>query len=138
MSIRGYVKKSKPAAWTQVEGAKLIRSPEKREKKIKPRKRLNFQSEIRTAENRAYCARVKIWIQGKICKVCGAHLMRTKKATECHHSHGRRGKLLLYEPFWIPVCRECHNWIHNNPEEARALNLICGKGQWNQQKLVRQ
>ena len=39
-------------------------------------------------------------------------------ATQCHHFQGRRGMLLLYEPFWIPVSWEGHRWIEDHRQWA--------------------
>jgi predicted HNH restriction endonuclease len=30
----------------------------------------------------------------------------------------------LIQSTWIPVCRNCHNWIHSNPEEARIMKYL--------------
>jgi hypothetical protein len=60
------------------------------------------------------------------------------RATEIHHTHGRLGELLNYKPWWLPVCRTCHNWIGDNPLAARLiqargfnLRLLCAEGEWN-------
>jgi hypothetical protein len=34
----------------------------------------------------------------------------THNATDVHHK--------------LPVCRNCHNWIHLNPKEARIMNYL--------------
>lgn len=43
--------------------------------------------------------------------------------TDVHHSH-KRGKHLLDVGLWIASCRSCHQWIHNNPGEARSRGLL--------------
>lgn len=45
-------------------------------------------------------------------------------ATDVHHRKGRIGKLLLDEKYWLPCCRSCHTYIHNNPSEARQRGLL--------------
>lgn len=40
-----------------------------------------------------------------------------------HHSKGR-GKYLLDIDTWIPCCRSCHTWIHDNTSEAKEKGLI--------------
>lgn len=66
------------------------------------------------------------------CMACYLIFERAPKPTrDVHHSRGRLGPLLLDETFWIPVCGECHDYIHNNIAVARALGLICAAGQWN-------
>ncbi len=87
----------------------------------------------RAAEEARYRRRVKEWLKDKI--VCRGHNC-IYWPTQCHHSHGRRGRLLLYEPFWIPVCEFCGAWIHENPKQARELGLLCPQGCWNDQSLV--
>lgn len=47
----------------------------------------------------------------------------TRKATEVHHKDGRQKNYLVIET-WCASCRNCHVYIHNNPEEARELGLL--------------
>lgn len=42
-----------------------------------------------------------------------------KDATEVHHANGRRGNRLTDVEFFIPACRKCHRWAHDNPEAAK-------------------
>ena len=44
----------------------------------------------------------------------------TLRAIEVHHKQGR-DKYHLDQATWLPVCRNCHNWIENNPEDAIEL-----------------
>ena len=94
----------------------------------------------RAAEEMVYRRRVKERLATEI-PVCRAHMKRgtgIALATECHHRNGKRGKLLLYEPFWIFVCFGCHNWIHReDPEAAQELGLLGGAGEWNNQSAVK-
>ena len=50
----------------------------------------------------------------------------TKKATEVHHTRcgADRDVYYLIQSTWLPVCRNCHNWIHNFPQESRELNYL--------------
>ena len=50
-----------------------------------------------------------------------------------HHKHGKIVDLLFNERLFIAVCRDCHRWIHDNPDKARGVNLLAPKGQWNTQ-----
>jgi hypothetical protein len=43
-------------------------------------------------------------------------------AQDVHHTKGRTGKNFLDEETWLAVCRTCHDWIHANPNTARALD----------------
>ena len=43
------------------------------------------------------------------------------KASDVHHKAGRVGDNYLKISTWLAVCRTCHTWIENNPEEAKEL-----------------
>jgi hypothetical protein len=43
-------------------------------------------------------------------------------ATDVHHKAGR-GENHLKVSTWLPVCRSCHRWIEENPNEAKELGL---------------
>lgn len=45
-------------------------------------------------------------------------------AVEVHHKKGREGDLLFDVRFFMPVCREHHNFIHDNPEYAKQRGWI--------------
>jgi hypothetical protein len=46
-------------------------------------------------------------------------------STEIHHTYcGKdRAKYYLDESTWIAVSRDGHNWIHDNPKEAREKDF---------------
>jgi 5-methylcytosine-specific restriction endonuclease McrA len=44
-------------------------------------------------------------------------------AVDVHHVAGRYGKGLTDVNNFLPVCRQCHNWIHENGKEARELGF---------------
>jgi AMMECR1 domain-containing protein len=56
-------------------------------------------------------------------RVCQANLVGcTGQATDVHHKAGRginHNKMST----WIAVCRTCHQWIEENPQEAKELGL---------------
>lgn len=55
---------------------------------------------------------------------CKARLpICTQWATEIHHMKGRIEELITDTRFFLPVCRSCHDWIENHPEEAQVLGL---------------
>jgi hypothetical protein len=88
--------------------------------------RIRSRTPKRAAQERAYRKRVKVWLkEHPTCQGCGGH------STQAHHSHGRVGRLLLYEPWWIAVCDFCHQDINEHPAQARMRGLICPVGQWN-------
>jgi hypothetical protein len=47
-------------------------------------------------------------------------------ATDIHHTFAgsNRDAFYLVQSTWIPVCRVCHNHIHNNPAEARTMGWL--------------
>lgn len=66
------------------------------------------------------------------CRSCAVRgFKKQAPTTDVHHSRGKIGALLCDMRFWIPVCRNCHDWIGSNPEEARSLGLLCQPGEWN-------
>ncbi len=88
----------------------------------------------RLHEERVYRARVREWLrlpENRWCRVYWLLSGRRVPATQCHHYQGRRGMLLLHEPFWIPVSWEGHRWIEEHHAQARELNLLCPLGKYN-------
>jgi cytochrome c553 len=47
-------------------------------------------------------------------------------ATDIHHTFAgsNRDAFYLVQSTWLGVCRSCHDWIHNHPEEARIMNWL--------------
>jgi hypothetical protein len=95
---------------------------------------LRSRTPARAVEERIYNQQVKEWLrqpENKWCqvylKISGLHV----RATQCHHFQGRRGMLLLYKPYWIPVSAEGHLWIGEHVDDARELGLICPLGFYN-------
>jgi len=55
---------------------------------------------------------------------CQAKLVGcTGKATDVHHAAGRVGENYLNMSKWKALCRSCHRWVEENPEEAKELGL---------------
>lgn len=112
-------------------------------KQPKPRKFIRRRTPKKAREQAAYNKRVKEWLKGKVC-LCDTLIVAKQNgfhgpvcshgihpATECHHSRGRLGPLLMAEENWIPLCSTAHRWVHENIELARKMGLICPKGEWN-------
>jgi hypothetical protein len=88
----------------------------------------------RARQEGQYQIQVKEWLRLPENHWCRVYLLlvgRRVSATQCHHYQGRRGMLLLYEPFWIPVSWEGHRWIDDHPQRARELGLLCPLGTYN-------
>lgn len=46
----------------------------------------------------------------------------TRHTTDVHHKKGR-GQYLLAISTFLPVCRNCHDWIEEHPKEAKELGF---------------
>jgi len=57
----------------------------------------------------------------------------SRKATDVHHTRGRAGRLYLCVDYWLPVSREAHHKINENPQWARDNGFLCAKGDWGKQ-----
>lgn len=90
---------------------------------IKPtqRKPIKPVSDKRQKQKSAYLLARKIFLMeeaNKYCPVTG------KLATEIHHTNGRTNERLNDRQYWLAVSREGHQWIHDNPEEAREKGWL--------------
>lgn len=82
-----------------------------------PRKKPNPQSDKMKERLKEYNARVKVWkVENPQCKAkCNEYC--TKDTDDCQHLRGR-GKYLMDESTWMPVCRSCHTYIGDHSKEA--------------------
>jgi hypothetical protein len=57
-----------------------------------------------------------------VIKVAGC----TNGATDIHHTFAgsNRDAFYLVQSTWLAVCRNCHDWIHAHPTEARTMNWL--------------
>jgi len=48
------------------------------------------------------------------------------KATDVHHTYAgsNRAAFYLVQSTWKAVCRNCHDWIHAHPQEARLMGWL--------------
>jgi hypothetical protein len=60
------------------------------------------------------------------------------KLNEVHHMFGRRGRLLNWQPGWMPVSKQGHRWVHANIREARRLCFYAPLGFWEDWKRVQE
>lgn len=71
----------------------------------------------------AYSSLRKLFFLKPEHQFCKARLLScSTHATEIHHMKGRGPWLMALET-WLPVCRTCHVYIENHPEEARVLGF---------------
>ena len=127
----------KPALWLQLPsygGVQPETDPAIELERLRSSRAIKRRTPERAAEERLYNQQVKEWLRLPENKWCQVYLRLTgehQRATQCHHYQGRRGSLLLYREYWIPVSFEGHKWIDDEPEKAEALGLKCPKGFWN-------
>lgn len=129
---RQILRKLKPRAkalYLQMPQYAKAATPEKR-------KGIARRTPQRAKEERQYLIENRIWLQLPENRLC-LHCLRLKgkevPATQVHHSHGKRQRLLLYKPWWRPVCDEGQAWCHNNIADARIIDLWAPVGQWEVQ-----
>lgn len=68
--------------------------------------------------------RERFLTENPICQVSVAGC--SNGATDVHHTYAgsNRDAFYLVQSTWLPVCRNCHDWIHAHPKEARVLNYL--------------
>ena len=104
-----------------------------------PRPAIATASRARRSELVAYRKERREFLRSApYCEVCVAiatldrsFKRREHESEDVHHVRGRIGRLLRDRRWWKAVCREAHDWIHGNPNLARALELLAEPGQWN-------
>lgn len=93
----------------------------------KPPKPLKKVSDKRAGEARIYANRKKAFLRTHTnCARCG-----TWKGFECrdlHHWAKRAGKLYLEEKLWMTLCRQCHDWVHKNEQQAQKDGWLAPRG----------
>lgn len=81
--------------------------------------KLRFASKKKQKSLSAYASKKTSDDEFQTCKIC--KIEGTKDTLDRHHTHGRNGENMLK---YIYVCRECHDWIHGNPNEAREQGYL--------------
>lgn len=86
-------------------------------------KKIKQVSDKRKAENEAYSLLRKVFLNKPENKICPISKQPT---VEVHHTYcGKdRAKYYLDVSTWLAVSRDGHNWIHDNPKEARELGYL--------------
>jgi hypothetical protein len=71
-------------------------------------------SKMRAEEMKVYKALRESYLkQYPTCEMCGK-----KPATDIHHRAGRYGGNYLNVHTYAGLCRQCHQWCHDNPKQA--------------------
>jgi len=91
--------------------------------KLKSFKPIPKVSAKRKIENLKYSALRIEFLGKKENKICP---ITKQPTTEVHHTYcGKdRAKYYLDVSTWLAVSRNGHNWIHDNPKEARELGFL--------------
>ena len=93
---------------------------------MKLRKPIRSVSKLQARRLRLYAViRKRYLVEHPLCERCKGW------ATDLHHSGGRAGELLFATQFYKSLCRSCHQWVGDHPNQARELGLICEAGKWN-------
>ena len=68
--------------------------------------------------------RERFLTQNHLCQVAVSGC--TNGATDVHHTYAgaNRDAFYLVQSTWKAVCRNCHDWIHAHPIEARTMNWL--------------
>lgn len=86
--------------------------------KSKPKtKRIPKKSEKRSKQEKVYSGKRIVFLMKPENKYCP--VFPSKLTTEVHHKKGRIGSLLTDDRYWLAVSREGHQYIENNPKEAK-------------------
>lgn len=98
------------------------------------RKPIRKVSVKRAGEMALYHAEKREWLalpENVACGICRCLGVHPNRASEVHHFAGRIGRLLRYQPFWIPSCRLHRETPHQRPAWARSVGLLCEPALWN-------
>lgn len=101
----------------------------------KPMRRV---SKRRAGENREYSiVRMRYLMEHPWCEACKkvrpimSAAFGPGASTEIHHFRGKLHRLLNDSRFFLAVCRECHDFIHDNGYAARRLGLLAPISEFN-------
>ena len=135
MSIKFELKKKRAKAiWTQAYPAQ--------HKKLYPentaRGGVKAQSGSKKMRDAIYSEIAKLFKAAfPYCEACKAirhcNAAHARPTEDVHHKRGKVGLLYFDVRHWISVCRACHTWIGDNIEAARAIGLLCERGDWNRE-----
>lgn len=97
---------------------------------ILKRKKMSTVSKKQSKVNREYTkVKAEYLAEFSWCEACLKirplqSAFRVNRATDLHHVRGRGPKLTTDKRFFMALCRNCHDWIHQNGAKARELGLL--------------
>jgi len=59
---------------------------------------------------------------------CKGHNLFTPAENYPHHKKGRVGDLLNDVRYWMPICYNCHRWIHDHVDASYQLGWLIKSG----------
>lgn len=86
---------------------------------------LRAVSQKRKKQDEAYSKLRRRYLEEHpLCKVKVSGCSNT--ATDVHHkfSGDDRAVYYLIQSTWMPACRNCHDWIHAHPADARTMGWL--------------
>lgn len=111
---------STPCHWCKRRNKKS--TPIKRTPLKKKVYQIKRRSDKRAKEERMYNNEAKRYKEEN--SLCAAMLEGCTTTTDdIHHKTGRDNSRLLDKENWLPVCRNCHEWITKNSKQAIELGL---------------
>jgi len=122
-----YLWKSKPASckecWLKIKaqeessGPKSYKTPKKKESRSY---RIKNASDKKLVELKEYrVVRDRYLADNKVCE----HPDCKNPSEDLHHAKGRVGKLLTDVRYFKALCRKCHRWVEENPEQSKEIGL---------------
>ena len=109
--------------WLQYKASETSSQPKQynvSKTKESPLKRIKSVSTKKLAELKEYrIVRDGYLASNKICE----HPECKNLSEDLHHAKGRVGNLLTDVRYFKALCRRCHRWVEDNPEQAKALGL---------------
>lgn len=83
--------------------------------------KINNKSQKKSKEDAVYSTLRKDFLLLK--PTCEAKLEGCSiRSTDVHHRKGR-GKYYLVTTTWLSACRSCHDYIENNPDQAKQMGF---------------
>lgn len=90
-------------------------------KPVKEKKPIKKVTAKRAIQNKEYLRLNREYLeQYPVCEVVECHY----KSNQVHHMCGREGELLTNVDFFLAVCQDCHDKIHDNPEWSRSQGYL--------------
>ena len=118
--------KSNPKAckecWLKIKAQESLSTSDNTKLPQKPKSRsyrIKSVSDKKLTELKEYRKKRDVFMKGKLCEFPDCK----EKATDLHHAKGRVGALLTDVRYFKALCRKCHRWAEENPDQAKALGI---------------